>query len=337
MGTLDELIFGARAMLVAQERREAAVLAARYARLATQLAATTSSLATAIAAAGKDAADPLWLERQALYAQLQRGTGYQMGQVGRFVTTRLANQQRTMIGRGEKGGVALLRALGAEAGGLDAHTTVAQERIAAARLAAYDLPRTLPALAVQIVKNAAAKVALLGLGVADVLARLREGFGGVLTKLLFLSRSEIVNPYRDATMAVFARNGVASWQWFAEIEQRPAPCGMCVALHGRTFPLSEAFATHHGCRCLPVPVLPNAPTPVLIGGQAWLASQDAAIQLQVLGPSKHAHYLSGALQLDALISDDVLPDGRRMRKETPLKNLGLERVRTPRPTAGAPA
>ncbi|MEI7771481.1 MAG: phage minor head protein, partial [Chloroflexales bacterium] len=155
----------------------------------------------------------------------------------------------------------------------------------------------------------------------------------VLNRLLLLSRAEAVTPYRDTTLAVFQQNRVASWQWFAEIERRP--CGMCVALHGRVFPLADPFATHLGCRCLPVPVLPSAPLPVIIGGHAWLAGQDAATQLAVLGPSKLAHYLSGALALDDLITEGALPAGRRARRETTLRDLGLERVS--RPAAGAQA
>lgn len=336
MGVLDDLVFGARAVIIALERREAAVLATRYARLATQLAATTTSLANEIAAAGPAAAELGWLERQDLYARLQRGAGYQMRQVGRFATTRLAAQQAAMVRRGGADGLKLLQTLGANARSLDTAQLQAQVDLANRRLAAYDLPNVLPQLAVQIVRNAAAKVGLLGLGAAEVGDKLKEGFGGVLTKLLFLSRSEAVTPYRDTTLAVFERNGVERWQWFAEIEQRPAPCGMCVALHGTTFPLSEPFATHHGCRCLPVPVLPTGPLPVLISGAAWFASSDAAIQLQVLGPSKLAHFQAGTLPLDALISEQVLPDGRRARRETTLKTLGLDRVVTPRLAAPAP-
>ncbi|HWQ10901.1 MAG TPA: hypothetical protein VN436_17390, partial [Holophaga sp.] len=82
MSTIEDLVYAARAGIIQLECREAGVLAERYARLANQLAATTAGLATAITAAGPDAAAPGWLERQTLYAQLQRGAGYQMAQVG---------------------------------------------------------------------------------------------------------------------------------------------------------------------------------------------------------------------------------------------------------------
>jgi len=330
MGALDDLVYAARVALIAAERAEAEVLAARYARLATQIAATTADLSTAIAAAGPDAAAPGWLERQALYAQLQRGTGYQMRQVGRFAATRLAAQQRRMLVRGEAGGLALLRAQGAQADRLDALSARALELEAAARLASYDLPRTLPALAIQIVRIAAAKVALLGLAAGDIGERLRRGFGGVLTRLLFLARNEAVTPYRDATAAVFAANGVVRWQWFTEIEQVPPPCGMCVAMHGQIFAMDAAFATHLGCRCLPVPVLAASALPVQVGGKAWLDVQDAATRKLVLGASKLQHYESGLLQLQDLVGEELLPDGRAARRERSLVELGLDRVRPAR-------
>ncbi|MEI7772428.1 MAG: hypothetical protein WCI67_20740 [Chloroflexales bacterium] len=102
------------------------------------------------------------------------------------------------------------------------------------------------------------------------------------------------------------------------------------------FPLADPFATHLGCRCLPVPVLPHTALPVVIAGNAWFTSQDAATQLQVLGPSKLAHFQAGALPLDALIMEEVLPDGRRARRETTLRDLGLDRVVTPRPAEPTP-
>lgn len=333
MTRIDDLVYAARAAIIEREQREAAVLAERYARLATQMTDTTARLAAEIAAAGPAAADPAWLDQHALYAQLVRGTSYQMAQVGRFATTRLAAQHQAMVGQGARDGQTLIRTLGGEAQALDAEAVRAQVAVAQQRLTAYDLARTLPEVAAQVVRTAAAKVALLGLGVNGIAAKVKEGFGGVLTKLLFLSRSEMVTPYRDTTLAVFARNGVASWQWHAEIERQHAPCGMCIAMHGRVHPIAEPFATHHGCRCLPVPVLPSAPPPVSVGGAAWFAQQDATVQLQVLGRSKMAHYQSGAMALDALVSDDVLPDGRRARREMSLMELGLERVRTPRPPA----
>ena len=106
-------------------------------------------------------------------------------------------------------------------------------------------------------------------------------------------------PYRDVSHHVFQANGVTVWQWFAEIEQPTPPCGMCVALHGRTYPIATALATHPGCRCLAVPVLTLATPPLTLGGQAWIDGQDAATQRAVLGPCKLAHYTAGALTLDA--------------------------------------
>jgi len=327
---IDNLVYAARAAIIQREQREAAVLAKRYARLATQITTTTTSLAAEIAAAGPAAADPAWLDQHALYAQLLRGTNYHMAQIGRFATTRLAAQQEAMVGQGTRDGQTLIRTLGGEAQALDAEAVRGQVAVAQQRLTAYDLARTLPEVAAQVVRTAAAKVALLGLGVSGIAAKVKEGFGGVLTKLLFLSRSEMVTPYRDTTLAVFAHNGVASWQWHAEIERQPAPCGMCIAMHGRVHPIGDPFATHHGCRCLPVPVLPHAPPPVSVGGAAWFAQQDATVQLHVLGRSKAAHYQSGALALDALVGHDVHPDGRPARREVTLIELGLDRVRTPR-------
>lgn len=333
MGTMDALVFAARAAMLALERQHAATLATRYARLGAQLADLTAALATAIADAGP-AADAAWLDQQALYQRLVRGATVQSRQLGRSSEALLLAQGRTMIRRAATDSRALLRAAGMATPAALADAAMQQlVDDQARRVASYDLPQLLPQLAIAAVRAAVARAARFRQTAAAVADGVRAGLGKVLTRLLFLSRHEAVTPYRDTAHVVFATNGVAQWQWFAEIELRPPPCGMCVALHGRLFPMDAAFATHLGCRCLPVPVL--AAPPVTLGGRTWFDGQDAATRKAVLGASKLRHYEAGALRLDDLISDDLLPDGRAARRERSLQDLGLDRVRPARKDSSA--
>ena len=324
MTNLDAIVYAARAAILTLERREAAALAERYARLGAQLADLTGQLSQAIAAAGPEV-DAAWLARQETWHRLARGATVQSRSVGQFAATRLTAQGQAMVSRSRRDAQALLHAAGVVApADLDAAAVQALITAQAHRVASYDLPQLLPQLAIAAVQAAVQTAAALRkLDAARVADRVRAGLGKVLTRLLFLSREEAVTPYRDTSHQVFQANGVTVWQWFAEIEQPTPPCGMGVALHGRTDPIATALATHPGCRCLAVPVLTLAAPPVTLDGQAWFDGQDAATQRAVLGPGKLAHYTAGALTLDALIGDTTLPDGRAARQERSLQALGL--------------
>ncbi len=323
MDAIAPIVYAARAAILTLERREAAALAERYARLGAQLADLTGQLSQAIAAAGPDV-DAAWLARQETWQRLARGATVQSRSVGQFAATRLTAQGQAMVNRSRRDAQALLQATGVvQPADLDAAAVQALITAQAHRVASYDLPQLLPQLAIASVQAAVQQAALRKRDAARVADRVRAGLGKVLTRLLFLSREEAVTPYRDTSHQVFQANGVTVWQWFAEIEQPTPPCGMCVALHGRTFPIATALATHPGCRCLAVPVLTLATPPVTLDGQAWFDRQDAATQRAVLGPGKLAHYTAGALTLDALIGDTTLPDGRAARQERSLQALGL--------------
>ena len=329
MATTEQLVFAARAALLELERAQALRLAVRYAQLGAQLGALTGDLAAAIAAAGPEV-DAAWLSRQVLYQRLVRGAGVQSRQLGRYGEALLIAQGRTMIGRARRDAKALIVAAGMRAPrDLSDAAASALAQAQAQRVASYALPQLLPRLAIASVLAAVQRAALLKHTVAKVADGVRAGLGKVLTRLLFLSRTEAVTPYRDATAAVFVANGVAQWQWFAEIEQVPPPCGMCVAMHGQVFAMDAAFATHLGCRCLPVPILAATALPVRVGGKAWLDAQDAATRKAVLGASKLQHYEAGLLQLEDLVGEELLPDGRAARRERSLQDLGLARVRPP--------
>jgi hypothetical protein len=160
---------------------------------------------------------------------------------------------------------------------------------------------------------------------AGLIKRIREGLGAVLINVLRAQRTESTTAYRSVVGAQFVATAqVVGWQWAAELEKSPAPCAVCVAMHGQTFPAETPFGAHPGCRCLAVPVIEGVGPAIGTLGEAWLAQQDEARQVAVLGKAKRRFYAAGQLQLGQLVEVAEHPVYGMSRHERSLKSIGLD-------------
>ena len=121
-----------------------------------------------------------------------------------------------------------------------------------------------------------------------------------------------------AQQTLYDANGdiVKSVQWVATLDERTCPT--CAPLDGQTFKLAEGPRPprHHNCRCRIVPVLDarfallegigsrasqHGPVPSTQTYGAWLKSQDAAFQDEVLGPARGALLRRGGLDVSRFV------------------------------------
>lgn len=81
---------------------------------------------------------------------------------------------------------------------------------------------------------------------------IRRALGGdaVTARVDSLTRTELMRSFRGSLFEQFAQIGVTRWRWSASRSTRT--CIACLAMDGRTFPMSRPFmAAHPNCRCVP--------------------------------------------------------------------------------------
>ncbi len=125
--------------------------------------------------------------------------------------------------------------------------------------------------------------------------RIRQVTGGELARALTIARTETLRSYRAATHATYTTHGdvLRGWYWQASLSART--CAMCIAMHGRVFPLSARLQSHPCCRCVAVPVTLAAPNPET--GAEWFAEQTPSLQRSVLGVEAYKLFTSGKATL----------------------------------------
>lgn len=110
-------------------------------------------------------------------------------------------------------------------------------------------------------------------------------------------RAGMIDTYRVAAPAGW-------WVWRARLDGRC--CAACVALHGRTFPVSRPFdRAHVGCRCLPE--LVQSRSAVGETGAVWLARQPEAVQRSILGVRGADRFRAGTVELRDFVRLDRHP------------------------------
>jgi SPP1 gp7 family putative phage head morphogenesis protein len=138
---------------------------------------------------------------------------------------------------------------------------------------------------------------------------LRDEFGVPLTRAQTISRTEVLNTYRETNREYFAQNTdvVERWRWQAAFQSRT--CAMCLAMDGREFDTKVPMGSHPNCRCVLVPVskswaelgfgddIPDTRPAAGETGEQWFAKQPEAVQLAILGPGKLERYKEGKLTL----------------------------------------
>lgn len=130
--------------------------------------------------------------------------------------------------------------------------------------------------------------------------RIREELGGDLDRARLISRTEVLRSYRESSQRGYRENAdvVEGWVWLASLSNRT--CAMCIAMHGKRFPLEMRFGSHPNCRCCPAP-LPEGDDLEIETGPEWFARQKEDVQKEILGPGKLEAYKGGKLQLEDLV------------------------------------
>ncbi|RRR69759.1 MAG: hypothetical protein EI684_14745 [Candidatus Viridilinea halotolerans] len=322
---LDGVMQTTRCWQREREERVLAQLRTRCARFSQQMLRQVTQQRAAFRVGGSGV-DLAWLAEQQAWQQILRSMQMQVRYVAQHSTSRLHEQSQVVLRRGERDARALLRAVGMRRPHALAHgvmVTMHQEQ--ARRIVGMPLTERLYDVTQQALLAAVLQIALQEPD-AVIEVGLQNGLGKVRNYLHMLARETGGHAYRSASAAVFRQHGVTHWQWAADVARAISPCGLCIALHGRIFPMETALAGHPGCHCLAVPVLELAAPPIATNGIAWFAAQEEAVQCRILGPSKQAHYAAGTLHLPDLIGE-VEVEGCPTHRERTLNELGLERVR----------
>lgn len=306
-----------RADLLARDRAAAGAMVAQYGLAWTRLQRKLEPLVMQIEAARArgEAITPAWLGRQERYLTLLREVGEELLRLSEFSTGLITAAQRAEIARGSADALAQLQAATAQTapagdGGRVAATFNALPRGASEQIAGFladgsplaRLLGQLPKDGREDVARALAEGVTLGENPRKVASRVRDAFGGNLTRALTVTRTEMLRAYRESSRATWAENEdrVAGWQWLSA-RQPGRTCASCYAMDGQIFPVAEPMGTHPRCRCSTVVVLKSAPAFVADTGEEVFAKLPPARQLETLGPAKFKAYKEGSITLRDLV------------------------------------
>jgi len=94
---------------------------------------------------------------------------------------------------------------------------------------------------------------LLGYNPRKIAPMIRDTLGIQLNRALTISRTEVMRAQRTATEENYKANAdvVKGWRWIAEVN---GACPVCLAMHGKEFPLTERMSSHINCRCTSAPL-----------------------------------------------------------------------------------
>jgi SPP1 gp7 family putative phage head morphogenesis protein len=166
---------------------------------------------------------------------------------------------------------------------------------------------------------------LAGKGPRHIARDVRLAANVAPVRALVISRTSINEGFRRTALATYQANRdiVTGWRWLCS--RGPRTCGLCFAMDGRVFSVDTPFASHPACRCVPVPITRDLPgyssPPLPEPGREAFAALSAADQRHILGAGKHAMYLAGDLDWDALVTETFSRTYGPGRRETPLRAL----------------
>lgn len=114
-----------------------------------------------------------------------------------------------------------------------------------------------------------------------------------------IARTEILRSFRAASIATYRAHddSVSGWEWLSALDSRT--CVVCWAMHGSVHPVTEPFASHPNCRCVPVPIVNGQR--LLRPGAEEFAKLPESRQRETLGPKAFEMYRDGRLTLSQLV------------------------------------
>lgn len=163
----------------------------------------------------------------------------------------------------------------------------------------------------------------------------RVGFNGGLTRALNVARTETLDAYRAAAEVGQAPHAdvLAGWTWLAQLDARTCPS--CWAQHGQLHSLNDPGPLdHQQGRCARLPQTKTwkdlgfdieEPPSLLPDAAAEFVGLDVATQREILGPSRHAAWVSGQYPMDAWpqrVSTDGWRDSYRVSSAPQSSNRG---------------
>lgn len=168
--------------------------------------------------------------------------------------------------------------------------------------------KPMPAEQLAIVKRELVRGVAVGSNPRATAARMirraeQVGFNGGLTRALNVARTETLDAYRAAAALGQAQHAdvLAGWTWLARLDGRT--CQSCWGQHGQLHSLEDAGPLdHQQGRCSRMATTKTwkdlgfdveEPPSLLPDAAAEFEGLDAAAQLEVLGPARHAAWVSG--------------------------------------------
>jgi hypothetical protein len=141
---------------------------------------------------------------------------------------------------------------------------------------------------------------------ADMVRQVEGAFNGGLARAINISRTEMLDAYRQASAAVHAANAdvLDGWTWIATLDRRT--CSGCWGMHGTHHPLDQAGPLdHQQGRCARMPKVKSWAELGIPGVEGEDLTPDAERvfaalpdddQLAVMGPGRLALLTAGRVQ-----------------------------------------
>lgn len=255
-----------RAALLARDRAAAARLIAQYGIAWTRLRASLDDLIAQIEAARLRGETPTahWLAQQERYRTLLREVESEVARLSEFTHGLVTEAQRRELERGATDAHIVITAAGQASGEVNQTFNRlpkgAVEQIAGTLGDGSPLARLLAKLPKQAgaaVGQALVDGVALGENPVKVARRVRDAFGGNLTRAMRVTRTEMIRAYRESTRATYDANSdrVMGWQWLSARSLRT--CAACWALDGQTFDTKQPMGVHPNC--IPAGAVIHAP------------------------------------------------------------------------------
>lgn len=165
----------------------------------------------------------------------------------------------------------------------------------------------------------------------DMLRRVEGAFNGGLARATVISRTELLDGYRTASLYSHSANAdvLSGWRWLATLDRRTCPS--CWSKNGNVYPATTPGPWDHvQGRCARCPVVrpwsalgistPEPPS-LFPDAQARFNSLSKTEQLAIMGPGRLAALQSGAAKWSDLATQRQNPDWRPSYQPTPVRDL----------------
>lgn len=280
-----------RSRVLALDAEAARALALRWLQVAETLQPVIRELideALKLHAAGEKPSDA-FIYKLRRFESLYKQTYEQIGNYGQFVSDLVTKNQLEAAEFARLSVQDQLQRMGALSGTLNrlpvrAVTTLTGALTDGAPLRTYFL-QGLQADTVQRMADVLIRGIALGQNPRVIAQAMAREAGIPYRRALAISRTEVMRTFRLNQIDHYRQSRrVEGWMWICS--KGTMTCMACIAMDGRTFPLSVEFVDHPNGRCSSLALLPGR-TPQFQTGAQWFAEQSEATQRKMLGPGAY--------------------------------------------------